>query len=76
MISGGRISVISYHSIEDRLVKRFIKNGSFSSEIEKDLYGNFSVPLKKVGSLITPSQEEIRNNKRSRSAKLRIAEKN
>ena len=76
LISGGRLSVISYHSIEDRLVKRFIKNGSFSSDIEKDFYGNFSVPLKKVGSLITPSQEEIRINKRSRSAKLRIAQKN
>ena len=76
LISGGRLSIISYHSIEDRLVKRFIKNGSFSSDIEKDFYGNFSVPLKKVGSLITPSQEEIRINKRSRSAKLRIAQKN
>ena len=76
LISGGRLGVISYHSIEDRLVKRFIKNGSFSSDIEKDFYGNFSVPLKKVGSLITPSQEEIRINKRSRSAKLRIAQKN
>ena len=76
LISGGRLGVISYHSIEDRLVKRFIKNGSFSSDIEKDFYGNFSVPLKKVGSLITPSQEEIRFNKRSRSAKLRIAQKN
>ena len=76
LISGGRLSVISYHSIEDRLVKRFIKNGSFSSDIEKDFYGNFSVPLKKVGSLITPTQEEIRINKRSRSAKLRIAQKN
>ena len=76
LMSGGRLSVISYHSIEDRLVKRFIKNGSFSSDIEKDFYGNFTVPLKKVGSLITPSQEEIRINKRSRSAKLRIAQKN
>tara|TARA_B100001093_G_scaffold126055_1_gene118635 strand:+ start:930 stop:1832 length:903 start_codon:yes stop_codon:yes gene_type:complete len=76
LISGGRLGVISYHSIEDRLVKRFIKNGSFSSDIEKDFYGNFSVPLKKVGSLITPSQEEIRINKRSRSAKLRLAQKN
>lgn len=76
LISGGRLSVISYHSVEDRLVKRFIRNGSFSLDIEKDFYGNFTVPLKKVGSLITPSQEEIRINKRSRSAKLRIAQKN
>ena len=76
LISGGRLSVISYHSIEDRLVKRFIKNGSFSSDIEKDFYGNFSVPFKKVGSLISPCNEELKFNKRSRSAKLRIAQKN
>ena len=73
---GGRLAIISYHSLEDRLVKRFIKTGSFSNEIEKDFYGNFSVPLKKIGSLICPSLEEIKSNKRSRSAKLRIAEKN
>ena len=73
---GGRLAIISYHSLEDRLVKRFIKTGSFSNEIEKDFYGNFSVPLKKIGSLICPSSEEIKSNKRSRSAKLRIAEKN
>jgi 16S rRNA (cytosine1402-N4)-methyltransferase len=73
---GGRLAIISYHSLEDRLVKRFIKTGSFSNEIEKDFYGNFSVPFKKIGSLICPSSEEIKSNKRSRSAKLRIAEKN
>lgn len=72
---GGRLSVISYHSLEDRLVKRFIRNGLFEGEPERDVYGNFEVPLKKVNGLIVPSQEEINNNSRARSAKLRIAEK-
>lgn len=71
----GRLSVISYHSLEDRLVKRFIRNGQFEGEPEKDLYGNFEVPLKKVGKLIIPSREEIKKNNRARSAKLRIAVK-
>lgn len=69
----GRLSVISYHSLEDRLVKRFIRNGLFEGEPEKDMYGNFEVPLKKVGKLIVPSKEEIKQNNRARSAKLRIA---
>ena len=72
---GGRISLISYHSLEDRLVKRFIRNGLFEGEPEKDFYGNVSVPFKKVGGLIVPSKEEIKINNRARSAKLRIAEK-
>ncbi len=72
---GGRLSVISYHSLEDRLVKRFIRNGLFEGEPERDIYGNFEVPFKKVGKLITPGQEEIKRNNRARSAKLRIAEK-
>lgn len=72
----GRLSVISYHSLEDRLVKRFIQSGLFKGEAEKDFYGNVSVPYKKVGKLIIPSAEEIKKNNRSRSAKLRIAEKN
>jgi len=71
----GRLSVISYHSLEDRLVKRFIRNGLFEGEPERDLYGNYEVPLKKVGKLIVPTFEEIKNNNRARSAKLRIAEK-
>ncbi len=71
----GRLSFISYHSLEDRLVKRFIRNGMFEGEPEKDMFGNFSVPLKKIGKLIIPTQEEISLNNRARSAKLRIAEK-
>lgn len=72
---GGRLSVISYHSLEDRLVKRFIRAGQFEGEPEKDFYGNINVPLKKVGPLVVPSKEEIKNNNRARSAKLRIAER-
>lgn len=72
---GGRISLISYHSLEDRLVKRYIRNGLFEGEPEKDMYGNFDVPFKKIGRLIVPSKEEIKINNRARSAKLRIAAK-
>ena len=72
---GGRLSVISYHSLEDRLAKRFIRAGKFDGEPEKDFYGNINVPLKKVGKLITPSAEETAINNRARSAKLRIAER-
>jgi 16S rRNA (cytosine1402-N4)-methyltransferase len=71
----GRLSVISYHSLEDRLVKRFIRSGLFEGEPEKDVFGNFEVPLKKVGGLIVPDAKEIKLNNRARSAKLRIAEK-
>lgn len=73
--AGGRISLISYHSLEDRLVKRFIRAGQFEGEPEKDFYGNIDVPFIKVGGLMIPSKEEIRLNNRSRSAKLRIAER-
>ena len=72
---GGRLSVISYHSLEDRLVKRFMQHGMFEGEPEKDFYGNVTVPFVKVGKLIVPSSEEIERNNRARSAKLRIAER-
>ena len=72
---GGRLSLISYHSLEDRLVKRYMRNGLFEGEPEKDIFGNFSVPFKKVGGLIVPGKEEIKMNNRARSAKLRVAEK-
>ena len=69
----GRLSVISYHSLEDRLVKRFIRTGLFSGEPEKDFYGNTNEPMKKVGKMIVPTKEVIKENNRARSAKLRIA---
>ena len=72
---GGRLSMISYHSLEDRLVKRFVRDGKFEGEAEKDFYGNKDVPLKKIGGLVVPSIGEIKQNNRARSAKLRIAEK-
>ncbi len=71
----GRLSVISYHSLEDRLVKRFMKNGMFEGEPERDFFGNYSVPFELVGKLMVPSDEEIKINNRARSAKLRVAEK-
>ena len=71
----GRLSMISYHSLEDRLVKRYIRAGKFDGEPEKDFYGNIDVPFKKIGGLIVPSKEEIAKNNRARSAKLRVAER-
>jgi len=69
----GRLSIISYHSLEDRLVKRYFRTGLFIGEPEKDFFGNVSVPLQKVGKLIVPTPQEIKLNNRARSAKLRIA---
>lgn len=72
---GGRLSLISYHSLEDRLVKRYMRSGLFKGQAEKDFYGNISVPFKKVGQLIKPSEEEIKENNRARSARLRVAKR-
>lgn len=71
----GRVSLISYHSLEDRLVKRFIRDGKFTGEAEKDFFGRVEVPFKKVGGMIVPTEKEIQENNRARSAKLRIAVK-
>ncbi len=72
---GGRLSVISYHSLEDRLVKDFMKTGNFEGEPQKDFYGNLIRPLKPLHTKpIIPNQEEIDRNNRARSAKLRSAE--
>lgn len=75
LCKGGRLSVISYHSLEDRLVKRYMRDGLFEGQPERDIYGRVDVPFKRVGRFITPSKEEIKENNRARSAILRIAEK-
>ncbi|MDO5522444.1 MAG: 16S rRNA (cytosine(1402)-N(4))-methyltransferase RsmH [Bacteroidia bacterium] len=73
---GGRFSVISYHSLEDRPVKNFFRTGNFEGEIVKDFFGNVQTPFELINrKVIVPTEEEQRNNSRSRSAKLRIAEK-
>jgi 16S rRNA (cytosine1402-N4)-methyltransferase len=74
---GGRLVVITYHSLEDRLCKNFMKTGNFVGKVEKDFYGNISSPFTIINrKVITPGDEELKSNNRSRSAKLRIAEKN
>ena len=76
MKKGGRLVVITYHSLEDRIVKNFIKTGKFKGELEKDFYGNPIKPFNAINRKpIVPKEEEIEQNPRARSAKLRIAEK-
>ncbi len=75
--SGGRLVVITYHSLEDRLCKNFMRTGNFEGKIDKDFYGNLNSPFKIITrKIITPGTEELERNTRARSAKLRIAEKN
>ena len=73
---GGRLAVITYHSLEDRMVKNFIKSGNIGGEVEKDIFGNLKAPFRAVNRKpVLPAEEEIAGNTRARSAKLRIAEK-
>ena len=73
--TGGRLSVITYHSLEDRIVKNVMKAGNAEGKVKQDFYGRISSPFRLVDKMITPSKEELESNPRSRSAKLRIAEK-
>ena len=72
---GGRMSIITYHSLEDRIVKNVMRSGNVEGKVEQDFFGRISSPYRTVGKMITPSEEEQQSNPRSRSAKLRIAEK-
>lgn len=73
--SGGRIAVLTYHSLEDRIVKNFLRSGNLEGEIHKDFYGNALTPFRLIEKGLTASEEEVERNPRARSAKLRVAEK-
>jgi 16S rRNA (cytosine1402-N4)-methyltransferase len=72
---GGRLSVITYHSLEDRIVKNFMRAGNAEGQVTQDFFGHTLAPLRQLGGIITPSEDELQRNPRSRSAKLRIAER-
>ena len=72
---GGRIAILTYHSLEDRIVKNFLRSGNLDGTIEKDFYGNILAPFKLIEKGLTASEEEVARNPRARSAKLRVAEK-
>ena len=72
---GGRIAILTYHSLEDRMVKNFLRSGNLEGKIEKDFYGNILSPFKVIEKGLTASEEEVERNPRARSAKLRVAEK-
>jgi 16S rRNA (cytosine1402-N4)-methyltransferase len=72
---GGRLSVITYHSLEDRIVKNVMKAGNAEGRVEQDFFGRVKTPFRAVGKVMVPEAEEQQRNPRSRSAKLRIAEK-
>ena len=72
----GRLAILTYHSLEDRLVKNFIRSGNFEGKVKKDFFGNIQAPLKAINNkVIVASDAEIKRNPRARSAKLRVAEK-
>lgn len=72
---GGRIAILTYHSLEDRIVKNFLRSGNLEGKIEKDFYGNILTPFRIIEKGVTASEEEVKTNPRARSAKLRVAEK-
>ena len=75
LASGGRIAVLTYHSLEDRIVKNYLRSGNFTGEIEKDFYGNKLTPFRVIAKGLCADEEEVARNPRVRSAKLRVAEK-
>jgi 16S rRNA (cytosine1402-N4)-methyltransferase len=72
---GGRLVVLTYHSLEDRMVKNMMRSGNLEGRVEQDVYGQVLTPLRMIGKVMTPSEEEQNGNPRSRSAKLRVGEK-